>query len=308
MKDKGNKISVSLGGLMKEINVLSLFDGMACGRIALEKAGFIVKNYYASEIDNPAISVAIKNYPDIIQLGDITKIDESVLSALPKIDLVIGGSPCQDISGLNKKQNGLSGEKSGLFFHYRRIQKWIEKYNNPDVLFLLENVVGNKVAISRITEIMGVNPILINSSLVSAQQRNRYYWTNIPGITLPENKNIFLKDILETEISEQYYLSGGRLNWLLGASGQKATKKRYVSIDPEKAGCLTARSDASWNCNYVTRNGRLSKLTPVEYERLQTVPDNYTSCVKDSERYKMLGNGWTVDVVAHIFSFIPGTR
>lgn len=287
------------------MNVVSLFDGMACGRIALEKAGFIVDNYYASEIDEYAIKVATNNYPDIIELGDITKIDETILKTLPKIDIVIGGSPCQDISGLNKEQNGLNGTKSGLFYHYIRILRWIQENNNQNVYFLLENVVGKKDAIAEITKEIGVIPILINSSLVSAQTRNRYYWTNIPNITQPQDKGIVLQDVIETEISEEYYLRDGRLKWLIGASGQKATKKRYVSIDPIKAGCLTARSDASWNCNYVTRNNRLSKLTPVEYERLQTVPDNYTSCVKDSERYKMLGNGWTVDVITHIFSFIP---
>lgn len=287
------------------MNVISLFDGMACGRIALERAGFSVENYYASEIDEHAIKVAKSNYPDIIELGDITQINEDILKTLPKIDAIIGGSPCQDISGLNKEQDGLNGAKSGLFYHYLRILNWIKQNNNKDVYFLLENVVGKKDAISEITRQMSVCPILINSSLVSAQTRNRYYWTNIPGIEQPKDKGIILTDIVETEISEDYFLKGGRLKWLLGTSGQSATKKRYVSIDPIKAGCLTARSDASWNCNYITRNGRLSRLTPVEYERLQTVPDNYTSCVKDSERYKMLGNGWTVDVIAHIFSFIP---
>ena len=148
---------------------------------------------------------------------------------------------------------------------------------------------------------MQVEPILINSNLLSAQNRARYYWTNIPVTILPESKNIKLLVVLDEIPKPSCELSEAKLRWLLSDKGQECLKKRYASLDPEKASCLTARSDASWNCNYVTRNGKITKLTCEEYEKLQTVPVGYTSCVSDSQRYKMLGNGWTVDVIAHIF-------
>jgi site-specific DNA-cytosine methylase len=147
---------------------------------------------------------------------------------------------------------------------------------------------------------MGVSPILFNSNLVSGQNRARLYWTNIP-FTLPTDRGILLKDIFDDEIHKTSILTDSRLKWVLSEKGQACVKKRYASIDPIKAQCLTARSDASWNCNYVTRDGALTKLSVNEYEKLQTVPVGYTSVVNNSERYKMLGNGWTVDVVAHIF-------
>lgn len=271
------------------INVLSLFDGMSCGQIALERAGVKVNNYFASEIDKHAIAVTKHNYPGTIHVGDVTKLKSS---SLPKIDLLIGGSPCQSISNLGDK-SGLDG-KSGLFFEWLRLKEEI----NPKY-FLLENVVGNKKAIQQITDLVGVEPVLFNSNLVSAQNRARLYWTNI-DFRLPENKGIVLKDVLDKEPSSCSTLSESRLKWLLSDKGQECLKKRYASLDPEKASCLTARSDASWNCNYVTRNGKITKLTCEECEKLQTVPVGYTSCVSDSQRYKMLGNGWTVDVIAHI--------
>ena len=281
------------------LNVLSLFDGMSCGMIALERAGIKVKNYYASEIDKHAIKVSKANYPNIIQLGDVTSVD---VSTLPKIDLLIGGSPCQSISTLGDG-SGLEGT-SGLFYQYLRLKQEL----NPKY-FLLENVVGNKEAIKTISKLMQVEPILINSNLLSAQNRARYYWTNIE-VELPESRDIKLIDVLDENPKPSCELSEARLRWLLSDKGQECLKKRYASLDPEKASCLTARSDAScltarsdasWNCNYVTRNGKITKLTCEEYEKLQTVPVGYTSCVSDSQRYKMLGNGWTVDVIAHIF-------
>jgi len=271
------------------LNVLSLFDGMSCGMIALERAGIKVKNYYASEIDKHAIKVSKANYPNIIQLGDVTQVD---VSTLPKIDLLIGGSPCQSISTLGDG-SGLEGT-SGLFYQYLRLKKEL----NPKY-FLLENVVGNKKAIRTISDLIGVEPILFNSNLVSAQNRSRYYWTNIPFV-LPEDKGVKLLDVLDDQPDETSVLSEARLRWLLSDKGQECLKKRYASLDPEKASCLTARSDASWNCNYVTRNEKITKLTCSEYEKLQTVPVGYTSCVAPSQRYKMLGNGWTIDVIVHI--------
>ena len=275
---------------MQGLNVLSLFDGMSAGMLALERAGIRVQNYFASEIDKHAIKVSQKNYPGIIQVGDVCNLSSD---SLPEIDLLIGGSPCQSISTLGDG-SGLNGS-SGLFYQYLRLKK--EK--NPKY-FLLENVVGNKDAIKAISDLMGVEPILFNSNLVSAQNRSRYYWTNIPFV-LPENKGIKLLDILDETPDGTSVLSEARLRWLLSDKGQECLKKRYASLNPEKASCLTARSDASWNCNYVTRNEKITKLTCSEYEKLQTVPIGYTDCVSPSQRYKMLGNGWTVDVIAHIF-------
>ena len=271
------------------INVLSLFDGMSCGQIALERAGVKVNNYFASEIDKHAIAVTKHNYPGTIHVGDVTKLKSS---SLPNIDLLIGGSPCQSISNLGDR-SGLDG-KSGLFFEWLRLKE----ETNPKY-FLLENVVGNKKAVQQITDLVGVEPVVFNSNLVSAQNRARLYWTNI-DFTLPENKGIVLKDVLDKEPSHCSTLSESRLKWLLSDKGQMSVSKKYSAIDPIKANCLTARSDASWNCNYVTRNGVITKLSPEEYEKLQTVPIGYTSTARTSERYRMLGNGWTVDVIAHI--------
>lgn len=283
------------------MNVLSLFDGMSCGRQALERAGIHVDNYYASEIDKYAIQVTMANYPDTIQLGSVVDIDGH---SLPKIDLVIGGSPCQDISLLNKIQNGLEGAKSSLFYHYLRLLNECRE-KNPIVYFLLENVMGSKEAVWAITRMMKRRPMRFNSNLVSAQNRKRLYWTNVPVTTLPSRKKHKLLDILESTVDEKYFLKDGRLKWLTGESGWKSQEKRFSSIDPEIAGCLTKRGEGSWNCNYVTDNGRIRKLTPVEWERLQTVPDNYTAVVDDRYRYEMLGNGWTVDIIAHILKHIP---
>jgi site-specific DNA-cytosine methylase len=274
------------------LNVLSLFDGIGCGHVALERLGIHIDNYFASEIDEMAIKVTQNNYPGTIQLGDIINVKGK---DLPKIDLLIGGSPCQDISNLKSNGKGLEGDKSSLFYEYLRLlQETNPKY------FLLENVVGRKLATETITELLGVKPTLIDSRLVSGQKRKRYYWTNISGISQPQDKHILLQDILEPKVDENYFLKDGRLKWLMSESGQKCLEKHFASLDPKKSQCLTARSEASWNCNYVTQCGRIRKLTPIEYERLQTLPDNYTNTVPDNHRYRLLGNGWTVDVIAHI--------
>lgn len=291
---------------MKKLNVLSLFDGMSCGRIALDRAGLEVGNYFASEIDKHAVAVAKHNYPSTTHIGDVTKVkyhdgklfnsDGDVVFE-GAIDMVIGGSPCQSISNLGNGA-GLDG-KSGLFFEYLRLLTEV----NPKY-FLLENVVGSKKAVDRISELVDVQPVLFNSNIVSAQNRSRYYWTNIK-FELPSQKNIFLKDILDTNPKDTCELTHSRFQWLTSEKGQICVSKKYAAIDPEKANCLTARSDVSWNCNYVTRDGYgITKLTCEEYEKLQTVPVGYTSTARTSERYKMLGNGWTVDVIAHIFKHI----
>lgn len=330
---------------LSSMNVLSLFDGMSCGQIALERAGVKVYNYDASEIDKHAIQVTMANYPNTIQIGDVTKV---FAKDLPKIDLIIGGSPCQGFSFAGKGLN-FDDERSKLFFQYLRILNECKpKY------FLLENVqmkYEHELVISRY---LGCNPIVINSSLVSAQNRVRNYWTNINSkpfgmfgymeadIKQPKDKGILLKDILESDVDKKYYLNESRINWLFG-KGQKAVKMCMAAIDGDKALTLTARSHASWNENYITGNmfqlphgtnnggevakngkvpsmtksswehnnllingGMIRRLTEVECERLQTVPDNYTNHVSGSQRYKMLGNGWTVDVIAHILKHISG--
>lgn len=415
---------------MKEIkNVLSLFDGMSCGQIALNRAGIKYEKYYASEIDKYAITVTMANFPNTIQLGDIKNIKAS---DLPKIDLLIGGSPCQGFSFAGKQLN-FEDERSKLFFEYVRLLNELKpKY------FLLENVKMQKEFENVISQYMGIKPIEINSNLVSAQNRRRLFWTNIgaekdglfgeliSNIKSPKDKKIFLKDIIENEVDEKYFLSEKMINYILepnksnrelklasnmdkahclitkhdkradavnyleitkpisftirkniGANFTKNSKTAtlmargpgddsgggpYIAqkeikqindwnlkskngtqpfqqdriydvngISPSlsanksdliiagdfrydegfrprkngKTGTLKARDRADESCGQIARiNTKYRRLTPIECERLQTVADNYTNHVSDSQRYKMLGNGWTVDVIVHIFSYL----
>lgn len=391
------------------MKVLSLFDGISCGRIALERAGIPINTYYASEIDKYATAISEKNYPDIIRLGDVRDIDFSQF--IGKIDLIMGGSPCQDLSIAKKNRQGLSGERSGLFWKFVEAVETIKpKY------FLLENVASmSKENRDIITQTLGVEPVLINSALVSAQQRKRLYWCNW-NITQPEDKGIYLKDILENGLAmtNKSYCLTARYNGAnfphdflhkqrsMIAEPLKVpenTKLGYAEIKQnecvdlaflnsktrrgrkmeKKANCLMAVFPNFFQylgCALRTRNhekhlevrkdrkanaltsvlsdsmtltpvrlgdiGRDSqgyrvysvkgksvslsansggfggktglyridlpdgdyfvrKLTPLECERLQTLPDNYTIGVSNSQRYKAIGNGWTVDVLAHIF-------
>lgn len=276
----------------KGLNVLSLFDGISCGRVALERAGIEVGNYFASEIDKHASKVTATNWPETVHIGDVTKVSTK---NLPKIDLLIAGSPCQSLSTMGDG-TGLDG-KSGLFYQFVRIKDEIEP-----TYWLLENVNGLKKGIDEITKVLGVEPIRINSSLITAQKRDRLYWTNIPNITQPQDLGITLKDILEPGLPELSILTPGRARWVCSEKGQQCFDKRYAVLDPIKANCLTARSDGSWNSNYVTRGEQITRLTPIEYERLQTLPDGYTDCIRTSERYKSIGNSWSVDVIVHIFN------
>jgi len=303
------------------LNVLSLFDGISCGRLALERAGIQVENYYASEIEQPVIFITQKHFPDTIQLGDVCKIDKSILSSLPKIDLLIGGSPCTDISvAKREKRTGLAGEKSKLFFEYYRILEWLKEFNNPDLKFLLENVKGSTQDIDAITECLGVDPILMDSKLVSAQIRKRYYWTNIENVKQPENKHIKLKDILEsgyTEKEKAYCLTSsyGKCsvqNYFLKSERQHIFTSP-VQIEKYPGMVRYIVNGANYDI-YPTRGNifnkpvldklkeHVRKLTPLECERLQTIPDNYTEGISNTDRYEALGNGWTVDVIAHILS------
>lgn len=382
---------------MNGINVLSLFDGISCGQVALERAGVKVNNYYASEIDKYAIKVTQKNYPSTIQLGDITKWREWNID-WTSIGLLIGGSPCQGFSFAGLQLN-FEDPRSKLFFVYAEILEHIKSVN-PNVVFLLENVKMKKKYQDVITSYLGVDPIEINSALVSAQNRKRMYWTNISSITLPKDKGILLKYIVHENADMDYAISGTWARWFK-ANAEFQLGKKYCSLDASKAITMTARQYASWNGNFVMEclseyivpfdktlqildkevqagkvgyfrkdsqanrvyyihdkavtlcgeagggaakmgqylfgcitpnrvnkrqkgqrfnegnkfytltaqdqhgvlvEGYIRKLTPIEGERLQTLPDNYTEGISVPQRYKCLGNGWTVDVITHILS------
>jgi len=321
------------------MNVLSVFDGMSCGRIALQRAGIPITNYYASEIDKYAIQVAKKNYPDTHHIGDITQVNAD---DLPKIDLLIGGSPCQGFSFAGKQLN-FYDERSKLFFQFVRLLKELKpKY------FLLENVRMKKEYQDIISKYLRVEPITINSSLVSAQNRVRLYWTNIPNVLQPDDKNIVLKDILEQEpgnfvkmsntftnrlkgnrcltdmtqnkasnLSAMEYVKNGRQGDYIACSdtgkpiriGTADNIKGFDCIKriyhPDgKSPTLTTMQGGHREPKISCNKTHYRKLTPIECERLQTVPDNYTDGVSNTQRYKMLGNGWTVDVISHIFKGI----
>jgi DNA-cytosine methyltransferase len=371
------------------MNVLSLFDGMSCGRIALERCGFTVKNYWASEIDKYAMTVAKANWPDMVHIGDVRNVIWPEMFDGEPIDLLIGGSPCQGFSWAGKRLN-FDDPRSKLFFEFVRVlreakPKW----------FLLENVNMKQEFQDIISEQLGVKPIRINSNIVSAQNRDRLYWTNIPMSSMPENKRIVLKDILEDGYTDRdkshcldaNYFKGGNLKsyfekrrrqlvfdldenqnksgmilageadlkghgynrrvystdgkspTLAAASGGNLEPKVLypasivgrrlnedgVRKDNDKdvpiTQCLEVHENDKSRClSTVEKDVLLSplpegrypdayneemrlmwrKLTPIECERLQTVPDNYTAHVSNTQRYRMLGNGWTVDVICHL--------
>jgi DNA (cytosine-5)-methyltransferase 3A len=276
------------------MNVLSLFDGISCGQIALNRANIPYNNYYASEIKPHAIKCTLDNYPNTIQLGDILNLKGS---DLPKIDLFIGGSPCKGISRLNKNQEGLEHSESRLFWEYIRLLDEVKpKY------YLLENTHGNKEATNTITETLGIKPISINSKLVSAQNRPRYYWTNIPDIKQPLDKGITTNDIFDYSgvLADEC-----RVKWLNSESGKKSVKNGYTKVNPyPKSGCLTALGHKKWNENYLHRDGVYRYLSQTEIEKLQTLPVGYTKILSYDEAYDCIGDGWTVDVIAHILKNI----
>lgn len=402
------------------MNVLSLFDGISCGQLALKKAGIKVDKYFACEIDKHAIKVTQQNFPDTVQLGDVCQV---FAKDLPQIDLIIGGSPCQGFSFAGK-QLAFDDPRSVLFFEFVRLLKQCKpKY------FLLENVKMTKQSENVISKYLDIAPIEINSNLVSAQNRKRLYWTNIGAkpdglfgfqkcmIEQPKDRGILLADILQDDVPEKYFLSDKALAYLNKDSGNWSDRLSSVNYSNEskakaivanyckgvpynvlciasrgrKETCLTPkrtdygksitkdyesgkvkekrkniqqlepRTDGKTNCltsvqkdnlvlivpedtkkgyaeikegqcfdaeqpNSKTRRGRkmanksnclltqnqfmqfkqgkIRRLTPVECERLQTVPDGYTACVSDTQRYKALGNGWTVDIISHILKYI----
>lgn len=305
--------------------VLSLFDGISCGRVALERAGIGVDKYYASEICEYAMKISKKNYPDIIQIGDVRNIS---VDKYKGVDLLIGGSPCQsfsfagsmngmttleknDITTLEqylelKKQGFIFDGYSYLFWEYVRVLKGIKpKY------FLLENVKMSTKWKSVISNALGVQPILINSELVSAQSRERLYWTNIPNISQPENLHIYIDDIVENV--QHNYLPKTRqdyTNYDKSKVDKSIFKNTATHIGNSKQFGNSVRSNGkAFTLRRVNPNGLINinydirYFTPIEAERLQTLPDNYTLIdgIKKKDRYEACGNGWTVDVIAHIF-------
>ena len=306
------------------MNVVSLFDGCSMAQVALDRLG-LRPAYYASEIDKYAIRVAMKNYPDTIQVGDVQAINPFDLPA--RTDLLIGGSPCQGLSVAGQQRGVLDDERSKLFFEFVR---W-KRYLKPRY-FLLENVARmRKFDRFIMTQFMGVEPIMIDSALVSAQMRKRLYWTNIPNVVQPEDRGIILADILEEgEVdreksfcldahywkgtSLQHYALRHKRQVVFPSKGAREEFRRAVRLlrlghgyvsegegDYYKYPTLAAQSPGT---KYkLMDNGHARILTPVECERLQTLPDNYTEGVSRTQRYTMLGNGFTVEVIKHILSF-----
>lgn len=274
------------------MKVLSLFDGMSCGQIALNKIGLKPEKYFASEIKTHAIKVTQENFPSTIQIGDVQFVTKETFG-INKIDLLIGGTPCQDLSIINHGGKGLKGSKSSLFYEYVRILNELKpKY------FLLENVASMKnIDKSIITETLGVKPILINSDTVSAQHRRRLYWTNIPGIQEIKDKNILLKDIIDPFAKPEEKMSEKKKSFIQ----RKRNGTMYVRVDGEKSMPITARGYAAWNTQFVTRaNGEITDLTLKEYKKLQTIPLDYKIDLIKSKATDLIGDGWTIDVICHL--------
>lgn len=283
--------------LEQGITVLSLCDGMSCGHIALDRIGIKVNKYFASEIKTSAIYVTQLNFPDTIQIGDVNEFDPFMLRG-EKVDLLLCGSPCQDMSLINiSNRTNINGSKSKLFYKCVEILQIVKpKY------FIFENVASMKNKDKEIiTNCLGVEPILINSSLVSAQERRRYYWTNIENVQQPKDKGILLSDILEKNpICEE--------NWSKNKTDfvkRKVNSTMYVRVNGDKSLPITRRGYASWNTQFVSYQGGYRDLTIKEYKRLQTIPDEYSfgKLIK-SKVTDLIGDGWTVDVIAHILSYL----
>ncbi len=287
------------------MNILSLFDGISCGQQALKLSNIKYKKYFSSEINKNTINITQKNFPKTIQLGDINAWKTWKLPR--RIDLIMGGSPCQGFSLAGKGLN-FDDPRSGLFFKFIEIlehfkPKW----------FLLENVRMKKEWQDAITDLIKVEPLLINSKNFVPQNRLRLYWTNIPFNALPKRCETKIIDILESEVDQRYYLTERQLNKLnldfkwsdkeiikhKGGKHQQDSIYRYDGI----MSCLSAATHGA--ARHLTKtylpNGKIRRLTEIECERLQGLPDNYTEGISSGNRYEALGNGWTVPVIAHIF-------
>lgn len=319
------------------MNVVSLFDGISCAYVALKRANINVKSYRSYEIDKYAIKISKKNHPEIITCGDVKELKEKV-----DCDLLIGGSPCQDLSVAKKDRKGLHGDRSSLFWEYVRIKNLLQPK-----WFVLENVASMKAEDKdTITKAMGVEPIMFDASLVSAQRRKRYFWTNIP-FTLPSDKGIVVNDILQDVVDEKYYtkmsLEGkiGQAFRVYNTDGKSVTLSANGGGVGAKTGLYTIvssigrrldkdgkRCDGDESVEYqqriapktdqsksgtitsvqkdtmLLRENRVRRLTPIECERLQGLPDNYTEGISDTQRYKCCGNAFNVDVVTCILKSI----
>ena len=328
------------------MNVLSLFDGISCGMVALQRAGIKVDRYVAYEIDKHAIAISKKNFPEIEHCGDVTTAD---FTQYRGFDLVIGGSPCQGFSIAGKQLN-FNDPRSKLYFEFERAVKEVQPK-----FFLLENVKMQKAFADVITSRLGVEPVEINSNLLSAQNRKRVYWTNIPGVRKPEDKGIVLEDIVHETVGDHidlepykvpfskaliildkevaagkigYFRKDSQANRVYSIHGKAVTLCGEAGGGAAKMGqylfgCLTPDREekrqrgqrfndgdkfytlTAQDKHGVLIDGYIRKLTEIEAERLQTLPDRYTEGVPSAQRYKCLGNGWTVDVIAHILGGIP---
>ena len=297
------------------MNVLSLFDGISCGQVALDRAGIKIDNYYASEIKKHAIRVTQKHFPNTIQIGDVTKVKykdgilytENGEFKVGKINLLIGGSPCQNFSMARAcmyEIDGLKGDKSKLFYEYLRILKEI----NPDY-FLLENVKMKKESYEELNSYLGVKGIPINSELVSFQKRPRIYWSNIPNITIPEDKHINFQDYKDTDhdYCNQFKVkrTPSREKMWNNGQGRNSTLKSCANVtNSNKVYCLTRKQDRCPNSGLIEFDDFCRYLTRREIELAQTLPIGYTDGLSYNQMQDVCGDGWTVDVIAHIFSFL----
>lgn len=298
------------------MNVLSLCDGMSCGQIALKELGIKVDKYYASEIDTNAIKVTQANFPSTIQLGDLKGITTEMLDKLPKIDLVLFGSPCRSLSKASQTirngvdyNNGLKGI-SGLFIDCVNILHYLQKNNNPELYFLSENVnvhAKNQDDLNKMTELIGVQPVLIDSSIFSAQGRLRNYWTNIPLSPLPEESPLVVKDILEQNVPDKFYYEQDFDFY--GVDKRQAADLHIKGFDlirrvvsPYfKSYTLTACRGGNTQMKvYDEKKHKVRKLTPLEYRRLQTIPDWYKMDVANSHIYNMCGDGWNIKTICYL--------
>lgn len=287
------------------MKVLSLFDGISCARVALDRAGVPVEAYHAYEISKPAIQISKSNWPDITHKGDVTVAD---FTKHRDFDLLMGGSPCQSLSIVQSKTRQHLDGKSKLFFEFVRAkEEMLPRW------FLFENVASmNTESKAVISELLGCDPVFINSGDFSAQERPRLYWTNIPLGALPERSDLVLQDIMQPaeDVAAKYWYDYPLDE--VDMSKQVCATLNFKNHDIHKRvfnpghKCHTLTTCGGGNTQKkVLQNGRARKLTPLEYERLQTLPDNYTAGVADSHRYTAIGNGWTVDVIAWILSHIP---
>lgn len=303
------------------MKVLSLFDGISCAKVALERAGIPVEAYYASEVEPNAIAISKKNHPDIIHMGDITTLRAKNVG---QIDLMIGGSPCQDLSAAKQNRKGLEGDRSKLFFEYVRLLEEVKP-----TWWILENVASmTRESRNRISEILGMEPVMIDAALVSAQSRKRLFWTNIPDLKQPENRGILLKDILESGWAMSDKSRTLTASYAKGPSHTRLgthREKTMVSLKPIRIGTVPGTKGGQGTRIYSVEGKSVAipshtggnktglymvkedvrPLTAVECERLQSLPDGYTEGHTKTARITALGNAFNVEVIAHILKHIP---